>query len=86
MCGTMYSQGTAGALRKQNFGGESVFEPNSAAEISRETYNAWKYYWLPKGRTLDDAVEYGRIQGGEAYANQLKRLIEQMEASETALA
>jgi hypothetical protein len=63
-----------------------VFDPNSAAETNRETYNAWKSYWLSKGRTLDDAVEYGRLQGGEAYANQLKRLIEQMEASETALA
>lgn len=63
-----------------------MFDPNSVAETNRETYNAWKYFWLSKGRTLDDAVEYGRIQGGEAYAEQLKQLIKQMEGSETGLA
>lgn len=63
-----------------------MFDPNSVAETNRETYNAWKNFWLSTGRTLDDAVEYGRIQGGDAYAAKLKQLIEQMEGSETGLA
>lgn len=61
-------------------GGERVLDPNSVAETNRDTYNAWQSYWLSKGKTLADAVEYGRQQGGDAYAEKLKRLIEQMEA------
>ena len=57
-----------------------MFDPNSLEGINRETYNAWKSYWLSKGKTPADAVEYGRQQGGDAYAEKLKQLIEQMEA------
>lgn len=60
-----------------------MFDPNSVAETNRETYNAWKSYWLSRGKTLDEAVEYGRQQGGDAYAEKLKQLIEQMEAPAT---
>lgn len=47
---------------------------------NRDTYNAWKFFWLSTGKTLDDAVEYGRVQGGDAYAERLKKLIEEMES------
>ena len=48
-------------------------------EINRQNYLAWKENWLSMGRTLDDAVEYGRLQGGESYAADLKRFIEEQE-------
>lgn len=62
-----------------------MFDPNSVSETNREQYLAWKHYWLSKGKTLDEAVEYGRQQGGDAYAENLKRFIAKMEADETVL-
>lgn len=69
-------------LTIQNQGGERVFDPNSVAGINRETYNAWKSYWLSKGKTLADAVEYGRQQGGDEYAEKLMQIIDRMETLE----
>ena len=48
-------------------------------EVNRRNYLFWKEKWLSTGRTLDDAVEYGRIQGGESYAADLKQFIEEQE-------
>lgn len=59
-----------------------MFDPNMAFP-NKETYDAWKFYWLRSGKTLEDAVEYGRQQGGDAYAERLKEDISAMEASES---
>ena len=59
-----------------------MFDPNSVAETNQETYNAWKSYWLSKGKTLADAVEYGRQQGGDEYAEKLMQIVDRMETLE----
>ena len=55
-----------------------LFDPTF--EGNRETYLAWKHYWLHNGKTLDDAIEYGRQIGGDAYAERLRKVISEMEA------
>lgn len=49
-------------------------------DLNRATYQAWKDAWISNGKTLEDAVEAGRQQGGDAYAERLKQLIKEMES------
>ena len=53
---------------------------NNVQDLNRATYQAWKEAWLSSGKTLDDAVEAGRRQGGDTYAERLKLLIKEMES------
>ena len=48
-------------------------------DLNRATYQAWKETWVSSGKTLDDAVEFGRKQGGDTYAERLHQLISIME-------
>lgn len=48
-------------------------------DMNRATYQAWKDAWISNGKTLEDAVEAGRQQGGDAYAEKLHQLIIRME-------
>lgn len=59
-----------------------MFDPNMELP-NKETYEAWKFYWLRSGKTLGAAVEYAMQQGGEAYAERVKKVISAMEASES---
>ena len=57
-----------------------IFGGDNVQDMNRATYQAWKEAWVSSGKTLDDAVEAGRRQGGDAYAERLKRLIKEMES------
>lgn len=60
---------------------QEIARLHTDSDSGREAYQAWKFYWLSSGRTLEDAVEYGRQHGGEAYAEKLKQIIQKMEDS-----
>lgn len=49
-------------------------------DLNRATYEAWKGSWVSSGKTLEDAVDAAREQGGDAYAERLKQFIDEMEA------